>query len=107
MEIRLTKILFQFGVDLFVWGFYFSKGFLGAKIRAELDIRKHQKHIEKKYNELENMKTVPDEELIKNFPDKIFVPTNVCVDHLRLLARNVRQIQLYAGRMRWSLVKRG
>ncbi len=72
-KMKLSLLL----VDLFVWGFYFSKGFLGAKIKAELDIRKNQKHIEKKYNELENMKTIPDKELIKNFPDKIFVPTNV------------------------------
>jgi len=64
-------------VDLFVWVFYLSKGFLGAKIKAELEIRKNKQVIEKKFNELEKKKTVPDEELIKNFPDEIFVPTNV------------------------------
>ena len=40
-------------VDLFVWAFYFSKGFLGAKIKAELEIWKNKKIIEKKYSELE------------------------------------------------------
>ncbi len=64
-------------VDLFVWAFYISKGFLGAKIKAELDIRKNKKLIEKKYNELENMKIISDNELIKEFPNEIFVPTNV------------------------------
>ncbi|MBR73437.1 MAG: glycosyl transferase [Dehalococcoidaceae bacterium] len=66
-----------FLVDLFVWGFYFSKGFLGAKIRAELDIKRNKKIIEEKYSELEKRKIVSDNELIKMFPDKIFVPTNV------------------------------
>jgi len=40
-------------VDLFVWFFYISKGFLGAKIKAELDIRRNRKFIETKYQELE------------------------------------------------------
>ena len=64
-------------VDFFVWMFYFSKGFLGVKIKAELDIRKNRELIEKRYEELENKKTVSDIELIKRFPDEIFVPTNV------------------------------
>ncbi len=64
-------------VDLFVWIFYISKGFLNAKIRAELDILKNKKIIENKYIELEKKKIIPDKELIKTFPDEIFVPTNV------------------------------
>ena len=64
-------------VDLFVWFFYLSRGFLGAKIRAELDIRRNRKFIETKYQELEKKKTVPDEKLIMEFSDEIFVPTNV------------------------------
>ena len=64
-------------VDLFVWFFYISKGFLGAKIKAELDIRRNRKFIETKYQELEKKKTIPDEKLIQEFPDEIFVPTNV------------------------------
>ena len=71
-------------VDLFVWAFYFSKGFLGVKIKAELDIRKNKKMIEKKYRELENKKIIPDIELIKNFPDEIFVPTNVSQQSLNV-----------------------
>ena len=64
-------------VDLSIWIFYISKGFLIAKIRAELDILKNKKIIENKYLELEKKKIISDKELIKKFPDEIFVPTNV------------------------------
>jgi len=64
-------------VELMVWFFYLSKGFLGAKIKAELDIMKNKEHIRQKYQELESRKTVQDSELIKSFPDEIFVPKNV------------------------------
>ena len=64
-------------VDFLVWIFYISKGFLLAKIKAELDIKKNKKYIEKKYLELENKKIISDKELIKKFPNKIFVPENV------------------------------
>tara|TARA_B100000029_G_scaffold474163_1_gene516208 strand:- start:2571 stop:3614 length:1044 start_codon:yes stop_codon:yes gene_type:complete len=72
-EMRFSLML----VDLFVWAFYFSKGFLGAKIKAEMDIRRNKQEIEKRYHVLENMKKIPDVELIRKFPDEIFVPTNV------------------------------
>jgi len=64
-------------VDFFVWMFYISKGFLGAKIKAELEIKKNKDIIFRKYQELEAKKVVSDKELIQNFPDEIFVPTNV------------------------------
>jgi len=64
-------------VDFFVWFFYLSKGFVGAKIKADLDILRNKKLIEKKYQELESKKIVPDEELVKKFPDEIFVPVDV------------------------------
>tara|TARA_B100000029_G_scaffold490296_1_gene549171 strand:- start:821 stop:1861 length:1041 start_codon:yes stop_codon:yes gene_type:complete len=64
-------------VDLFVWMFYISKGFVGAKIRAELDIMRNRDIIENKYFELQNKKIISDEKMIKEFPDEIFVPTNV------------------------------
>jgi GT2 family glycosyltransferase len=64
-------------VDLLVWLFYFYKGFLGSKIRAELDIRRNKDHIKKKYEGIESKKLVPDIELIKSFPDDIYVPINV------------------------------
>jgi len=64
-------------VDFFVWFFYLSKGFVGAKIKADFDILRNKKSIEKKYQERESKKIVPDEELIKKFPDEIFVPVDV------------------------------
>ena len=60
-----------------MWAFYISKGFIGAKIKAEQDVKKNKKYILQKQQELENMKIIPDTELIKSFPDKIFVPKNV------------------------------
>ncbi len=72
-KMRLNLLL----VDFFIWIFYISKGFVFAKIKAELDIKKNKKQIEEKYLELENKRIISDEELIKEFPDKIFVPINV------------------------------
>tara|TARA_Y100001936_G_scaffold129995_1_gene127084 strand:+ start:5318 stop:6358 length:1041 start_codon:yes stop_codon:yes gene_type:complete len=79
-EMRFSLML----VDLFVWVFYLSKGFLGVKIKAELDIKKNKRFIEKKYLELENKKIVSDKDLIKNFPDEIFVPKNVSQESMNV-----------------------
>ncbi len=72
-EMRLSLFL----VDLCVWLFYLSKGFLGAKIKAELDIFRNRKTIKIRHNQLEKMKIVSDKDLIEKFPDEIFVPKNV------------------------------
>ena len=64
-------------VELMVWIFYISRGFAGAKIKAELDISRNKKHILQKQQELESKKIVEDSELIRSFPDEIFVPKNV------------------------------
>ena len=64
-------------VDFFVWIFYLTKGFLGSKIRAELDIIKNRKAIKNKYEELENKKIISDKELITKFSDSLHVPSNV------------------------------
>ena len=64
-------------VDILVWFFYFYKGFLGSKIRAELDILQNKDHISKRYKDLESKKLVSDIELVKLFPDDIYVPVNV------------------------------
>ena len=60
-----------------VWLFYLSKGFLDSKIRVEIDIIKNKDQITSKYKELESKKLISDKELIKLFPDEIFVPKNV------------------------------
>ena len=64
-------------VDFFVWMFYLTKGFLGSKIRAELDIIKNRKKIQKRYEELEAKRIISDKELIIKFPDSLYVPSNV------------------------------
>jgi len=64
-------------VEIMVWFFYMTKGFFIEKIKAELEIFKNRTFISQKYAELESKKLVPDEELIKLFPDEIFVPQNV------------------------------
>lgn len=72
---KISLILFQ--VDLLVWIFYIKKGFLFAKIKAELEIFKHRKFIKQRYDELENKKIISDSELIQKFPDILSVPENV------------------------------
>ena len=63
--------------DILVWFVYLSKGFLMAKIRAELEIMKNKDQIINKYNELENKKKVQDKEMIKFFTENIFVSRNI------------------------------
>jgi len=69
-------------VDLLVWFFYISKGFVGAKIKAELDLLKNRKEIAKKYVDLEQKKTVTDREIVKIFTNSLFVPKNVSGDRV-------------------------
>jgi hypothetical protein len=64
-------------VDLLVWLFYLSKGFLGSKIRAELDIKKNRKKILERYEELERKKKISDRDLVVDFPDLIQIPSSV------------------------------
>ena len=64
-------------VDLLVWLFYLSKGFLGSKIRAELDIKKNRKKILERYEELERKKKISDKDLVVGFPDLIQIPSSV------------------------------
>ena len=78
-----------FLVDVCVWLFYLSKGFLGAKIRAELDIFRNRKAIKIKYYQLEKIKIISDKELVKKFPDEIFVPKNVSEPIFNQLFNNI------------------
>ena len=84
-KMRLSLFL----IDVCVWLFYLSKGFLGAKIRAELNIFRNRKVIKIKYNQLEKMKIISDKELIKKFPDEIFVPKNVSEPIFNKLFNNI------------------
>jgi len=55
----------------------------------ELDIRKNRKFIETKYQELEKKKIIPDEKLIREFPDEIFVPINVSDNSMNKLFNSI------------------
>jgi len=71
----LQKIrIYLWITELLIWIGYFSKGFLIAKIQAELELRKNKEFIIKKQIEIENEKEIPDLELIKTFPDRIEIP---------------------------------
>lgn len=72
-KIRLELLI----TELLVWGIYFVKGYLDAKIKAELELKKNKTFIKKKQIEIENEKIVSDKDLIKQFPDFIEVPENV------------------------------
>ena len=78
-------------VDFFVWMFYLTKGFLGSKIRAELDIIKNRKAIKIKYEELESKKIVSDKELIAKFSDSLHVPSNVAGKNTNSIFNSVIQ----------------
>jgi len=63
--------------EIMVWIYYILKGFLLAKIKAEIDISKNKEKILKKYQEIEMQKKISDAEIIKKFSDEIHVPKNV------------------------------
>lgn len=74
----LSKIKLELWcIELLVWLFYFSKGYLSAKIHAESDLRKNHEFVRRKQLEIENKKVVSDLELIKEFPDRIEIPKDV------------------------------
>ena len=60
--------------ELLIWIVYFSKGYLTAKIKAELELRNNKEFIFKKQKEIESEKKISDIELIKTFPDRIEIP---------------------------------
>ncbi len=84
-KMRFTLLV----IDFFVWCFYLSRGFLNAKIKAELDIIRNRDIIEKKYIELENKKIVSDEEIIKKLPDEIYVPVSVSENSINQMFNSI------------------
>ena len=72
---KISKQLFF--VNILVFFIYMAKGLTKAKIQADLDIFKNRKKINEKYIELENQKIVSDKTLIKNFSNRIFIPSEI------------------------------
>ena len=100
------KMFFSFLlVDFFVWGFYFSKGFLGAKIRAEIDLLKNRKVIKERYQYLENKKIIPDSQLIMQFSHDIFVPDVVAGKNKTGLFNSILKKLSYSAKKKISNIK--
>jgi GT2 family glycosyltransferase len=72
-KIRLEIFL----VDLMVFFSYLLKGMIKAKISADIDIYRNRKIIKKKYEELEKIKIIPDNVVIRKFSNTIFIPDDV------------------------------
>ena len=66
--------------EIIIWLTYFAKGFLLAKIKADLDISQNKNKIKKRYIELENKKLIEDTKLIETFPNSVFVSKYVSRD---------------------------
>ena len=74
--------------EFLIWIVYISKGFLSAKIKAELDLIKNKELITKKQKEIENEKVISDIELINTFPNRIEIPKFVSDNFLTQLFVN-------------------
>jgi|TARA_B110001454_G_scaffold127604_1_gene118975 GT2 family glycosyltransferase len=74
--------------EFLIWIVYISKGFLSAKIKAELDLIKNKELIIKKQKEIENEKVISDIELINTFPNRIEIPKFVSDNFLTQLFVN-------------------
>jgi hypothetical protein len=66
--------------EIIIWFTYIAKGFLLAKIKADLDISQNKNKIKKRYMELENKKLIEDTKLIETFPNSVFVSKYVSRD---------------------------
>lgn len=100
------KIWFYlFLTDLMIWIFYISKGFMGAKINAEIDIFKNRKSIRKKYQDIEKNKNVSDADIIDLFSNTIFVPQPVASSKLNDFFNSV--IKHLSKRARLKIKKLG
>ena len=61
-------------VDIAITLFYFKKGFILEKIKANLDILKNYNQISKNYNLIQKNRVIDDNEIIEKFANKIEVP---------------------------------
>ena len=61
-------------VDIAVLLFYLKKGIASAKIKAHIDIIKNWNKVRDRYNQIQNVRTYDDKEIIKIFADDLLVP---------------------------------
>lgn len=74
MNTLLKMLPSLFIVDVAVFLFYFKKGMLLEKIKADLSILKNVRRINKKYREIQKQRIINDKEVISYFKDEIQVP---------------------------------
>lgn len=72
-------------IDIAVLFFYIFKGLGKMKISADIEILKNLKIINKKYNQNQKIRTVSDQELIKQFKNEVIVPKWVIKDKTNVL----------------------
>ena len=83
--------------EFLIWIVYISKGFLSAKIKAELDLIKNKELITKKQKEIENEKVISDIELINTFPNRIEIPKFVSNNFLtQLFINSIEKLSIKA-----------
>jgi len=86
-------------IEIAVIFFYTSKGLLLEKIKADFNIIKNRKKINKKYDEIQRKRKFLDKEIIKNFNDGIAVPTELSknaqnslfLDFIKSLSKRARK----------------
>lgn len=66
-----------FLVNIAIFFFYFSKGMIKSKIKADFSIFKNLGIISKRYNEIQKNRILNDKQIIKNFVDQVFVSKEV------------------------------
>ena len=64
-------------VEIAIIIFYLKKRMLNEKLKSYFDIIKNREKIRKKYLEIQKNRIVDDEEIIKNFSNEIYVPSQV------------------------------
>ena len=83
--------------EFLIWMVYISKGFLSAKIKAELDLIKNKELINKKQKEIEKEKVVSDIKLINTFPNRIEIPKFVSNNFLtQLFINSIEKLSIKA-----------
>jgi len=64
-------------VEIAIIIFYLKKGMLKEKIKSYCNIMKNRKKIRKRYHMIQKNRIVSDKEIIKNFSNEIYVPSQV------------------------------
>jgi len=82
---------------MFVFIFYLKKGMLSSKIKANWNIIKNWKHINKKYNEIQKFRTISDKIIVKSFNDEMYVPKVISTEFYNDIFNNfIKKLSILA-----------